>query len=68
MAVDLVHALVRTPLLHAMLGLIEEGGEMLCLSAVLLLVVAIWRDRMPLWLPALERMTAHRLSALRGPG
>ena len=67
-AVDLVHALVRTPLLHAMLGLIEEGGEMLCLSAVLLLVAAIWSDRMPPWLPALERMTAHRLSALRGPG
>lgn len=65
-AIDLVHALLRTPLLHALLGLIEEGGEMLCLSAVLFLAVAIWRDQLPPWLSALERMTTHKLYALRG--
>ncbi len=47
-AVDLVHALVRTPLLHAMLGLIEEGGEMLSLSLVVVIVTMIWRAQ---WQP-----------------
>ena len=56
-AVDLVHALVRTPLLHVLLGLVEESGEMLCLSALLFLAIAIWKDQLPPWLSALERMT-----------
>ncbi len=45
--VDLLHALVQSPLWHPILGLIEDGGEMLCMSALLWIVLSLWRARRP---------------------
>lgn len=45
--VDLLHALVRSPLWHPILGLVEDGGEMLCMSLMFWVVLCLWRSERP---------------------
>ncbi len=49
---DLLHALVQSPLWHPVLGLIEDGGEMLSMSVLLWLVLGLWRARRSAEAPA----------------